>query len=291
MSHQQVVGVVTQPDRPAGRGRALQKPAVKQMAEEANIPVFQPRTFRREESIKQLKKWQPHVIVVAAFGQILPEQVLELPLVGSVNVHGSLLPRWRGASPIQYAILAGDSESGVSLMKMDPGLDTGPVYVQERLELGPRETASELHDKLAVLGGRLLADHLEAIIEGKLKPQPQDEALATYAPQLKKDAGLIDWNKSSLEIDRQIRAMTPWPGAYTSWQGKNLKMLSARPFIEAKLPGGVPGQIVQVQGSIIIHTGTGGLEVVEVQLAGKRAVQIDNFLHGRPDFIGSQVGT
>ena len=292
MSHQQVVGVVTQPDRPAGRGRALQKPAVKQMAEEAGIPVFQPRTRRQEESFEQLEKWQPDVIVVAAFGQILPEQVLQLPPVGSVNVHGSLLPRWRGASPIQFAILAGDSESGVSLMKMDPGLDTGPVYVQEKVELGPRETASELHDTLAVLGGRLLANHLEAIIEGNLKPQPQDEALVTYAPQVKKDTGLIDWNKSSLEIDRQVRALTPWPGAYSSWQGENLKVISARPFSGASLPGGIPpGQIVQVQGSIIVQTGTGGLELVEVQLAGERVALIDNFLHGRPDFIGSQVGT
>jgi methionyl-tRNA formyltransferase len=291
MSHQQVVGVVTQPDRPAGRGRALQKPAVKLMAEEAGIPVFQPTTFRQEESIKVLKKWRVDVIVVAAFGQILPKQVLDLPSVGSINVHASLLPRWRGASPIQYAILAGDSESGVSLMKMDPGLDTGPVYVQERVELGPRETASQLHDKLAELGGLLLADHLGAIIEGKLEPQPQDEALATYAPLVKKEAGLIDWNESSLEIDRLIRAMTPWPGAYSSWQGKNLKVLSARPFTGANIPKAVPGQIVQVQGSTIIHTGTGGLELVEVQLAGKRVAQIDNFLHGQPDFIGSQLGT
>jgi methionyl-tRNA formyltransferase len=291
MSHQQVVGVVTQPDRPAGRGRSLKKSAVKQLAQEADIDVFQPKTLRQEESIERLRKWEPETIVVAAFGQILPKKVLDLPPAGAVNVHGSLLPRWRGASPIQYAILAGDSESGISLMKMDPGLDTGPVYIQERVELSPRETASELHDKLAELGGRLLANHLEAIIEGKLKPQPQDEALATYAPQVKKKAGLIDWNKSSLEIDRQIRAMTPWPGAYTSWQGKNMKVIAARPFGGANLPGGVPGQIVQVQGSIIIQTGTGGLELLEVQLAGKRVAQIDNFLHGRPDFIGSQVGT
>jgi len=291
LSHHQVVGVVTQPDRPAGRGRSIKKSAVKQLAEQADIDVFQPKTLRQEESIERLRKWAPETIVVAAFGQILPEEVLHLPRAGAVNVHGSLLPRWRGASPIQYALLEGDDESGVSLMKMDPGLDTGPVYVQESLEIGPRETASGLHDKLAELGGQMLADHLEAIIEGGLKAMPQDETIATYAPQVKKESGLINWNKSSIEIDRQIRAMTPWPGAFTRWQNKNLKILVARPLDGGSLPRGVPGQIMQDGGSVIVLTRAGGLKLVEVQLAGKRATKIEDFLRGRSDFLGSQVGS
>ncbi len=290
LSHQQVIGVVTQPDRPSGRGRSLKKSAVKQMAEEADIDVFQPGTLRQEESIERLRKWEAETIVVAAFGQILPEAILDLPPAGAVNVHGSLLPRWRGASPIQYAILEGDAESGVSLMKMDPGLDTGPVFVRKSVEIGPRETASELHDKLAELGGQMLVNHLNAIIIGGLEAKPQDETLATYAPQVKKEAGLIDWNKSSIEIDRQIRAMTPWPGAFTSWRDKNLKVLSARPMDEGNLPRGVPGLIVQNLGSVIVLTGGGGLKLVEVHLAGKRAAQIEDFVRGRPDFLGSQLG-
>ena len=290
LSHHQVVGVVTQPDRPAGRGRSLRKSAVKQLAEESEIDVFQPATLRLEESMERLRSWQAEVIVVAAFGQLLPEVVLEIPPAGAVNVHGSLLPRWRGASPIQYAILAGDRESGLSLMKMDPGLDTGPVYVQERLEIGTRQTASDLHDKLAELGGKMLADHLETIIKGRLKAKPQDETLATYAPQVKKGAGLIDWEESSVEIDRQIRAMTPWPGAFTSWKGKNLKVLDAKPVCWEGISNGLPGQVVQNRGAVVVLTGGGALELVEVQLAGKRAAQIEEFLRGRPDFLGSQVG-
>ena len=291
LSNHQVVGVVTQPDRPAGRGRSLKKSAVKQLAERADIDVFQPKTLRQEESIERLRKWAPETIVVAAFGQILPEKVLHLPHAGAVNVHGSLLPRWRGASPIQYALLEGDDESGVCLMKMDRGLDTGPVYVQESVEIGPRESASGLHDKLAELGGQMLTDHLEAIIEGGLKAMPQDETMATYAPQVKKESGLINWNKSSIEIDRQIRAMTPWPSAFTRWQNKNLKILAAIPLDGGSLPRGVPGQIMQDGGSVIVLTGAGGLKLVEVQLAGKRPTKIEDFLRGRPDFLGSQVGS
>ena len=273
ISNHEVVGIVTQPDRPAGRGRQLQPPPVKLVAQANDIPVYQPISLRSEEAIEPIREWAPDVIIVAAFGQILRAQLLNLPLKGCLNIHASLLPRWRGAAPIQYAILSGDEETGVSLMRMDEGLDTGPVYAQKALLIQPDETAATLHDRLANLGASMLDVYLDRILDGALTAEAQNDSLSTYAPMLKKDAGVIDWTQTTGQVDRQIRAMTPWPSAFTTWQGKRLKVLAARPLPDDKLLPGEPGQIVHGPGSAAVLTADGGIMLERLQLAGKRAGQ------------------
>ena len=286
---QMVVGVVCQPDKPAGRGRQLRPPPVKLAATAAGIPVYQPRSLRREEAAAPLHEWRPEVIVVAAFGQILRRHVLDLPPQGCLNVHASLLPRWRGASPIQHALLAGDATTGVTLMRMDEGLDTGPMYVQEALLIQPDETAATLHDRLAALGGDMLRRHLDDILAGRISPTPQPEAGVTYAPLIAKDAGWLDWSRPAVELDRLVRAMTPWPGAFTPWGDEMLKVLRARPAVGA-LPDGPPGLVARTAAGLVVVTGAGGLLLDEVQLAGKRAMSADDFARGRPEFGGSILG-
>jgi len=288
---QNVVGVVTQPDRPAGRGRKILQSPVHTLAQERGIQVFQPKTLKDPEAVSKLGDWQPDAIIVAAYGQILPKPVLELPVHGCINVHASLLPRWRGAAPIQHAILAGDKETGISLMKMDEGLDTGPVYIRESIDIGLQATAADLHDRLADLGGELLANYLEPILAGQINPESQDESKATYAPQIKKQAGQIDWSQSGESIDRVIRAMTPWPGAYTSWQGLNFKIISEQPYKGKSVPPGKPGTIMKVDDSIIVVTGMGAISLHEVQLAGKQKMAVEDFVRGQPEFVGSTFDT
>jgi methionyl-tRNA formyltransferase len=288
---QTVVGVVTQPDRPAGRGQQVRSSPVKVAAQSAGVPLYQPKSLRSEDAAAPLRQWQPDLIVVAAFGQILRPHILDLPSHGCLNVHASLLPRWRGASPIQHAILAGDSQTGISLMQMDEGLDTGPVFVQQAISIRKDETAATLHDRLAKLGASLLADHLDDILSGRLPATPQDDSQATYAPLIKKEDGRLDWEQTSAALDRHIRAMTPWPGAFTTWQEQRLKVLTAHP-VQDGLPVGEPGLVVgsDEQDSAVVLTGDGGLELGKVQLAGKRAMTMVDFLRGRPDFIGSKLG-
>lgn len=287
---QTVAGVVTQPDRPAGRGRQVRPSPVKVTAKKAGIPLYQPKSLRSEESAAPLRAWQPDVIVVVAFGQILRPHVLDLPVHGCINVHASLLPRWRGASPIQHAIMAGDSKTGITLMQMDEGLDTGPIYLQESLNIHANETAASLHDRLSELGANLLAQRLDDIVQGRIEAAAQDSALATYAPLIKKSAGLLDWQRSSTELDRHIRAMTPWPGAFSSWQGESLKILVAQPTVE-QMPSGQPGQLFVDQDAVLVHTGDGSLRLDRIQLAGKKAMSAADFLRGRPDFADSVLGT
>jgi methionyl-tRNA formyltransferase len=282
-----VVGVVTQPDRPAGRGRQMQAPPVKVAAEAAGIAVYQPKSLRAVESAEPLRQWRPDMIVVAAFGQILRPHVLELPPRGCLNVHASLLPRWRGASPIQHAILAGDRETGVSLMQMDAGLDTGPVYAQSAIPIGDDESAGSLHDRLAALGAEMIAAHLPDIIAGRRVALAQDERRSSYAPMIKKEAGRLDWQRSGLELDRQVRAMTPWPGAYSGWNGRMLKVLAAAPL--ANRPPGSPGLVVTAGDSIAVLAGDGGLLLHCLQLPGKRPMAAADFARGRPDFVGSYL--
>jgi methionyl-tRNA formyltransferase len=284
-----VVGVVTQPDRPAGRGQQLRPSPVKRLAEQAGLPVYQPKSLRSETAAEPVRAWQPDLIVVAAFGQILRPHLLDLPPHGCLNVHASLLPRWRGASPIQHAILAGDVETGISLMRMDVGLDTGPVYAQQAIPIGPDDTAASLHDRLAVLGGEMLREHLADILDGHLTSFPQDDSLATYAPLINKEDGRLDWSQTSEALHRRLRAMTPWPGAFTTWQGAPLRILAAWP-VTGRLPVGEPGEVVRYHDTAVALTGDGGLELQQVQLAGKRAVATADFIHGRPDFIGSLLG-
>jgi methionyl-tRNA formyltransferase len=287
---QEVVGVVTQPDRPAGRGRQLKPAPVKVVAEQAGIPVYQPRSLRSEESAEPLRAWKPDVIVVAAFGQILRAHVLELPPLGCINIHASLLPRWRGASPIQHAILAGDEQTGITLMKMDQGMDTGPLYVQESTAISAEETSASLHDRLAALGAEMASKYLDDILHGRLQAQPQDDDLATYAPLIKKEAGRIDWTESAAAIDRRIRAMTPWPGAFTEWDGQNLKILTARPLSNSYLDA-EPGTVMLRDGELLVQTGEGIVALEQVQLAGKKALDAEAFVRGQPHFVGAVLGS
>jgi len=280
------VGVVTQPDRPAGRGRKLAVNPVKQMAEAAGIPLFQPATLRSSEAVTQLAAWKPDLIVVAAFGQILHRPVLDLPPYQCINIHASLLPRWRGAAPIPAAILAGDAETGVTIMKMDAGLDTGPILTQQSTSIEVDDTAATLAPRLAEMGARLLVETLPAYLADELVPRPQPEQEATYAPQIAKSDGQIDWALPGEQIDRQIRAYTPWPSAYTRWKGKTLKILEAilLPDWSGSEP---PGTVLAGEVCPLVAAGDGALWLTRVQLAGKKAMMTDAFICGRPDFIGS----
>ncbi|MDO8754107.1 MAG: methionyl-tRNA formyltransferase, partial [Anaerolineales bacterium] len=223
----QVVGVVTQPDRASGRGRELKSPPVKTLALELNIPIMQPEKLRASESMDQLRAWHPDLIVVAAFGQILKKDVLDLPRYGCINVHASLLPRWRGAAPINAAILAGDEETGVTIMQMDVGLDTGPMLAKISIRLKPDDTTGSALQALSTLGADLLLETLPDYIYGKLTAVPQPTEGATYAPMLKKEDGLLDFTRPALELERHVRAMNPWPGAWFEWMGIPLKVLRA----------------------------------------------------------------
>ncbi|MEN6556306.1 MAG: methionyl-tRNA formyltransferase, partial [Anaerolineaceae bacterium] len=220
----QVVGVVTQPDRPAGRGRQPMPCPVKQLADHLRIPVFQPLSLRKPGALEQLEAWQPDLIVVAAFGQILPKSVLALPPKGCLNVHASLLPRWRGASPIQAAILAGDERSGVTIMLMEEGLDTGPILTQRTVPIRPGTTGAELSQQLAFLGAATLTEILPSYLSGMLAPLMQADSLATYAPMLKKSDGLLDFHQPALTLTRKVHAYFPWPGTYFVLNGKQIKV-------------------------------------------------------------------
>jgi len=239
-----------------------------------------------------LKALQPDVIVVAAFGQILPTTVLELPQFGSLNVHASLLPRWRGAAPVAAALLAGDDTTGVTIMKMDAGLDTGPILSQRSVGIAPEDTRKSLTSRLAQLGAELLRDTLPGWFAGNLKPQPQNDTLATYAPQIKKEQGRIDWNETADDIDRRVRAFHPWPGAFTHWQGKSLKIL--RVIAMASWRGEkrgdlLPGTVIAGADDPLVITGRGALRLVEVQLAGKRPMAAADFVRGAREFVGSRL--
>ncbi|MDX2160447.1 MAG: methionyl-tRNA formyltransferase [bacterium] len=282
----QVIGVVTQPDRPAGRSRQMQESPVKQVAKSAHIPVFQPEKIRRPDAILELKQWQPDAYVVAAFGQILPQAVLDIPPYGSINVHASLLPRWRGAAPIQAVIRAGDAETGVTIMKMDAGLDTGAMLSKRAIPVAPDETGQTLHDKLCALGAELLIETLPAYFDGTIQPQSQDDALATFAPRIEKDEGRIMWTESAEKIERTIRAFTPWPGTFTTWDGKLLKVLSA-----SLMDGtAAPGMVIERGGQVVIGTGDGLLAPERIQLEGRGAVSLQEFVRGYPAFIGAALG-
>jgi methionyl-tRNA formyltransferase len=288
--HLTVVAVVTQPDRPAGRGQDMQAPPVKRVAQAAGVPVLQPERLRDPGA---LQAYQPDLIAVAAFGQILRPNVLDMPRFGCINVHASLLPRWRGAAPIQAAIRAGDAETGVTIMRMDAGLDTGPILGARAVPIARDETGQSLHDRLAALGGPLLVELLPAYLSGAITPQPQDEAQATYAPMLTKDDGRIDWTQPARDIERQVRAFHPWPGTYTLWNGQMLKILpEPGERLPLVLPGdAAPGEVVwRGAGMIGIGTGQGLYAPQIVQLAGRQPVSISAFLNGHPDFIGAVLG-
>lgn len=271
-----LVGVVTQPDRPAGRGKVLTPPPVKRLAEEMGVPCIQPSRLRQPEAMEQLRDWQPELIVVAAFGQILRREVLELPRYGCINVHGSLLPRWRGAAPVQAAILEGDAETGITIMRMDAGVDTGPILSKRSIPILDDDTAGTLSLRLAELGAELLADTLPGYLAGVLQPQPQNEALATYAPMLKKEAGLLSFESSALRLARLVRAYNPWPGAFTLYRDQVLKIHRAH-AVDGETQ---PGRRLVHDGLPAIGCAGGLLVLDEVQPAGKKAMPGKVFLQG-----------
>ncbi len=271
-----VVGVITQPDRPAGRGRILTPPPVKQLAMQLGIELIQPQKLREPEAQEKLRQWAPDLIVVAAFGQILRSSVLDLPRFGCVNVHASYLPRWRGAAPIQAAILNGDKETGVTIMRMDAGIDTGAILRQRAMSILPEDTAGSLSDRLAEDGARLLTETLPDYLSGKITPAAQDESRATYAAMLSKEQGVLDFSRRAVELEHQVRAFLPWPGAYTFFQGEMLKVLRSH------VVAGVAqiGQRAEIDRLPAIGTMEGWLVLEEVQPAGKRPMPGDVFLRG-----------
>jgi methionyl-tRNA formyltransferase len=277
-----VIGVVTQPDRPAGRGRKLKAPPVKVLAQELGVPIIQPQKLHKDsEAMSQLRVWSPDVIVVAAFGQILKPEVLELPPYGCINVHGSLLPRWRGAAPLNAAILHGDAETGITIMKMDAGLDTGPIISKRAIPIREDDTAGALFEKMADLGADLLVETLPPYLCGELIPQPQDDTLATYAPMLQKSDGQLDFEQPAVELARKVRAFNPWPGTYFQWSGTPLKIHAAYPV---NLPS--PGVGVRTVYNQLPAVGTaeGLLVLDQVQPGGKKSMAGDVFLRGARDW-------
>lgn len=297
----EVAAVYTQPDREAGRGRALVPPPVKVAAEALGLRVVQPESLRRAEVVDQLRSTAPAVIVVAAYGQILRPAVLAIPSHGTLNVHASLLPRWRGASPVTAAIRAGDARTGVSIMLLDEGLDTGPVLTMRDTPIRQDDTGGALTECLAQLGAELLVETLPAWLAGEIEPRPQDDEQATYAPRLTKEAGRIDWRQPAEEISRAVRAFAPWPGTFTEYQGEALKVLEAIALGGAA--DGVPGELVALPAAADgargtdgpspafgVVTGAGLLLPLRVQRAGKRAVTAGEFLRGERGLIGSRLG-
>ena len=284
-----VVAVVTQPDKPKGRGKAVQMTPVKEVAMEHEIPVYQPVKIREEQWIEVLKDLAPDVIVVVAFGQIIPKAILELPRYGCINVHASLLPAYRGAAPIQWAVINGDRVSGVTTMRMDEGIDTGDIIEQAEYELAPDETGGSLFDHLAEVGADLCVHTMAEIEAGRAVYTRQDETLATHVGMLKKQFGKIDWTKPAEEIERLIRGLNPWPSAYTSLNGKTLKIWKA-----SVQPGGDPadaGKIVLAdKNSIGVQTGKDILILQEIQLEGKKRMSVDAFLRGFPVSAGTELG-
>ena len=283
-----VVAVYAQPDKVAGRGQHSAISPVKQAALNLNLTVVQPTSFKEAGAVAQLASFQPEVIVLAAYGQLLPPSVLGLPVYGCINIHPSLLPRYRGASPVAAAILGGDEFTGVSIMLMDRGLDTGPVLAQAQIPVLPQDTTGSLTAKLSRIGAQLVLDVLPRWRKGELIPQPQDESRATSSGRLSKEDGEIDWHRSAASIWRRVRAFQPWPGCYTLWQGRQLKILEAVP-----LPGAGTAEVGRVivlnQGEVVfgVTTGDGTLGVLRLQMEGRRAMSAAEFLRGQRQFIGA----
>lgn len=285
-----VVAVVTQPDRPKGRGKKLTPPPVKVLAEQAGLPVLQPTKIKTEEFRDELRSYKPDVVVVTAYGRILPPALLELAPHGCINVHGSLLPAHRGAAPIQWAVINGDSETGVTIMQMDEGMDTGDILLKAAITPDKDETAGSLFPKLAVLGGKTLLTALDLLKQGKLTATPQDDALATVAPMLKKEDGRIDWQKTAREIHCLIRGLDPWPSAYGFIDGQRFRLFS--PEVLHQDSEAEPGTLLKAdKRGLLIATGRDCLLVKEVQPEGKKRMSIEAFLCGHPLEAGQKFSS
>lgn len=286
---EEIISVFTQPDRPKGRGKKPAPSPVKERALSYHLPVFQPSSLKETFVQDQLAEQKPDLLIVVAYGLILPRRVLHIPTWGAINVHASLLPKYRGAAPIQWAVISGEKETGVTTMRLDAGMDTGDILLQEREPIGDTDTARSLHDRLAETGGRLLKETLARLRLGTLSPQPQDSLLATYAPPLKKNQGEIQWDLPAEKIDRQIRGLFPWPGAFTFWEGKRMLIHQAGP--EPDEIQGTPGTIHSFQnGTIRVQTGRGLLSLKEVQIEGHRRMPTRELLRGFSIRVGDRLG-
>jgi len=288
-TNHEIIGVVTQPDKQKGRGKVISFPPVKELAIEHKLNVYQPVKVREPEFIDLVRDMAPDAIVVAAFGQLLPKELLDIPKYGCINVHGSLLPKYRGAAPIQYSIIDGEEETGITIMHMDVGLDTGDMILQARTPIDKDETGGSLHDKLAILGGDLLVEALEKISDGTAPRIPQEDAKATYVKILNKNMGIIDFNKPAIEIERLIRGLNPWPSAFTYLGKKTLKLWKAS--VEAVNIDGKPGEVIEVRkDALLVLTGKDALLIHELQLEGKKRLLAEEFLRGNSIALGTILG-
>ncbi len=279
-----IVGVYSQPDRPAGRGRKLQPSPVKQVALDHEIPVFQPETLKTAEAQKQLADLKPDVMIVAAYGLILPKAVLDIPTHGCLNIHASLLPRWRGAAPIQRAIAAGDAETGITIMQMDEGLDTGAMLLKSLTAIDTSDTGGSLHDRLAELGGKAIIEALELLKKGELTGEPQNDDLACYASKLSKTEGHIDWATDATTIERLVRAFNPWPGTYTDLGDQRIRIHEARALVTDS--DAFPGTVVhRDRDGIDIACGNGTLRITRLQLPGSRAQSVNDLINGGKELL------
>jgi methionyl-tRNA formyltransferase len=287
-SEHQVLGVLTQPDRPKGRGNQLAASPVKTAALNLNIPVYQPERVRRPESVELLKSFEAELMVVVGYGQIIPQSIIDLSREGILNVHASLLPKYRGAAPIQWAIANGETETGVTIMQIDAGLDTGDMLLKGSVAIGPEETALELSARLAPLGAQLLLEAIRQIANGTVKREKQNDAEATFAPILKKEDGFIDWSRSAGNIHNRLRGFTPWPGAYTTFRGQQLSVLQAKPVGE---PAVAPGTLHVEKRRLLAGCGENTvLELLELQPAGKKRMSAEAFLNGYKISEGERMG-
>ncbi len=288
-TNDQVVGIVTQPDRPKGRGQVLTPPPVKLIAQREGIPLLQPTKMKDVDFFATLSSWKPDCIAVAAFGRILPPAILSLPPLGCINVHGSLLPKYRGAGPIQWAIINGETETGITTMLMDEGMDTGALLLQEKMPISPDDTAGSLSVRLAELGGRMLVKTLAQLTAGSLIPRAQDHSQATLAPLLKKEDGVIDWTMPATVIANRIRGLAPWPGAHTDAKTERWTIYRALALDEPARGG--PGEVTAVQKDVIhVATGRGVLAIYEVQPANGRRMPVAQYLTGHPIGVGMRLG-
>jgi len=281
-----IVGVVTQMDKAAGRGRKLVYSPIKHAAQELALPILQPERVRDEEHVKTIKTWSPDLIIVAAYGQILSQAILDIPRMGSINIHASLLPRWRGAAPIQAAILHGEDETGITLMLMDIGLDTGPILTQTKIQISEAETAGELTSRLSQLGADHLRQALPDYIQGKITPTPQDANSVTYAPMLKKQDGFLDFSKPAVDLSRQVRAYQPWPGSFFIWE--NIRIAVHAVHID-EAAGQEIGMLVKQSRHPAVVTSNGLLVLDEVQPAGRKTMSGEAFVNGSPGIVDSNM--
>ncbi len=292
-SRHEIIGVVTQPDKQKGRGYEISYSPVKVLAMQHGLTIYQPVKVKEPEFLETVRQLAPEVIVVSAFGQLLPKALLDIPPYGCINIHGSLLPKYRGAAPIQYSILDGESETGITIMYMDVGLDTGDMILQEKLAISPEETGGSLFDRMAVLGADLLLAALDKLEDGTATRTPQDNDQATYVKMLNKEMGKLDFSQAAVKLERYIRGLNPWPSAYTILDGKTLKLWKAEvePNTSESAAKAAPGEIVDIRkDAIAVTTGDGILVIRELQLEGKKRMPVDAFLRGFPLQVGSRLG-